>query len=113
MNHFFNPIFLSWVLKSYLIDIDRLRKLNENELREHQNKCLKNIVKYAYSVQLYHEKYKKAGIHPSDIKGIEDIEKLPIVTKEDIKSYYPDGIISPRTQKKQLLKISTSGTTGK
>ncbi len=113
MNPFFNPIFLSWVIKSYLIDIDRLRTLNENELREHQDKCLKNIVKYSYSVPLYHEKYKKAGIQPNDIRGIGDIEKLPIVTKEDIKTYYPDGIISPKTRKEQLLKISTSGTTGK
>jgi phenylacetate-CoA ligase len=113
MNPFFNPMFLSWVLKSYLSDIDRLRTLNEKELREYQDKCLKNIVKYAYSVPLYHDKYKKAGIQPTDINGIKDIEKLPIVTKYDIKSYYPDGIISTRTQKEQLLKISTSGTTGK
>lgn len=113
MNPFFNPMFLSWILKSYLSDIDRLRTLNENELREYQDKCLKNIVKYAYSVPLYHEKYKKAGIQPTDIKGIGDIGKLPIVTKDDIKSHYPDGIISTRTRKEQLLKISTSGTTGK
>lgn len=113
MNPFFNPIFLSWVLKSYLLDIDRLRTLNENELKKYQDKCLKNIVKYAYTVPLYHDKYKKAGIKPTDINGIKDIEKLPIATKYDIKSYYPDGIISPKTQKEQLLKISTSGTTGK
>jgi phenylacetate-CoA ligase len=113
MNPFFNPIFLSWILKSYLVDINRLRKLNENELKEYQNRCLKNIVKDAYSVPLYKEKYKKAGIHPNDINSVKDIEKLPIVTKNDIKSYYPDGLISSRTPKDQLIKISTSGTTGK
>jgi len=113
MNPFFNPIFLSRILKSYLSDIDRLRKLNHLELKEYQDKQLKNIVKYAYSVPLYNEKYKKTGLHPNDINGVKDIGKLPIVTKEDIKSHYPDGIISSKIPKDQLIKISTSGTTGK
>ena len=113
MNQFHNPIFLSWILKTYLLEINRLRKLNEEKLKKYQDKCLKNIVKYANSVPLYHDKFKKAGIHPDEIKGIEDIGKLPIVSKEDIKNYYPDGIISSRIPKEKLISISTSGTTGK
>ena len=113
MNPFLNPIFLSWILKTYLLDINRLRKLKEEDLRKYQNKCLRNIVKHAYSVPLYHEKYKKDGIHPNDINGVEDIQKLPIISKDDIKNYYPDGIISQRTPKEKLISISTSATTGK
>lgn len=113
MNIFYNPIFISKTLKSYLFDIDRLKKLNKEELRKYQDKSLKKIVKYAYTVPLYHDIYKKAGVHPNDVTGIKDIEKLPIISKYDIKRYYSEGIISSKIRKEQLIEISTSGTTGK
>lgn len=113
MNPFYNPVFLSKILKSYLFDINRLNNFNEETLKKYQDKCLKNIVKYAYTVPLYHDKYKEEGIFPSDISGIEDIAKLPTISKYDIKNYYPNGIISSKTRKDQLIEIKTSGTTGK
>ncbi len=113
MNPFYNPIFLSKILKSYSFDIDRLNNFNEETLKKHQDRCLKNVVKYAYTVPLYHDRYKKANILPSDIKGIEDITKLPTISKDDIKAHYPDGIIPPKIRKDKLIEITTSGTTGK
>ena len=87
--------------------------MDDNSLRRFQDKSLRSIVNYSYSVPLYRDKYKKAGVHPGDIKGVGDIEKLPVVSKEDFKKYYPDGIISSKTSKNRLIEISTSGTTGK
>ncbi|MCK5459143.1 MAG: phenylacetate--CoA ligase family protein, partial [Thermoplasmatales archaeon] len=113
MNPFYNPIFLSKILKSYLFDINRLRRLDDQQLKRFQDKKFKKIVEFAYTVPLYYEKYKKAGIHPRDISGLKDIEKLPFITKQDIKKYYPDGIISKNKRKDQLVEVSTSGTTGK
>lgn len=113
MNPFHNPVFLSKMLNSYLFDINRLYSFNEEELRKFQDKKLRKIVQFAYTVPLYHDIYKKANINSGDIEGIEDIEKLPIISKEDIKKYYPDGIISSKISKDKLIKISTSGTTGK
>jgi phenylacetate-CoA ligase len=113
MNPFYNPIFLSKILKSYLFDINRLRRLDDQQLQRFQDKKFKKIVEFAYTVPLYYEKYKKAGIHPRDISGLKDIEKLPFITKQDIKKYYPDGIISKNKRKDQLVEVSTSGTTGK
>ena len=113
MNPFYNPIFLSKILRKYLLDIDRLKTLNEKELSIFRDKALRNIVRYAYTVPLYHDKYKKAGVHPNYINKIKDIEKLPVITKEDIRKYYPYGIISSKTKKEKLLEFSTSGTTGK
>ncbi|MDH7517015.1 MAG: hypothetical protein QHH19_01530 [Candidatus Thermoplasmatota archaeon] len=101
------------ILKSYIFGINRLDKLDEKALKKYRDKCLKSIVKYAYTVPLYHDKYKKHGIHPSDIKKIEDIKKLPIISKNDIKNYYPNGIIPQTTKKDKLIEITTSGTTGK
>ena len=113
MNPLYNPLFLSKMLKSYIFDIDRLKKFNEEELRKFQDKQIRKIVKFAYTVPLYHNKYKNHDIRPSDISGINDIEKLPVITKDDIRNYYPQGIISPKINKKNLIEISTSGTTGK
>ena len=113
MNPFYNPIFLSKILKSYLFDINRLRRLDDQQLQRFQDKKFKKIVEFAYTVPLYYEKYKKAGIHPRDISGLKDIEKLPFITKQDIKKYYPAGIISKNKRKDQLVEVSTSGTTGK
>ena len=113
MNPFKNPIFISKVLKSYLFDIDRLWKLNERDLQKYRDKHLKKMVRFAYTVPVYHDKYKKAGVHPRDIEGIKDIEKLPLISKGDIKKYYPEGIISSKVRRERLIEVSTSGTTGK
>lgn len=106
-------MFLSKVLKIYMFDINRLKNLNEETLKKYQDKAFRNMVKYAYTVPLYHDKYKKAGVYPDDITKIEDIKKLPIISKNDFDNYTPDGIISPKTKRDQLIKITTSGTTGK
>ena len=55
------------VLKSYFFDIDRLRRMNEDQLRRYQDRCLRHMVFFAYTVPLYHDTYKDAGVHPSDI----------------------------------------------
>jgi phenylacetate-CoA ligase len=87
--------------------------MNNKELRVYQDKQLKKMVRFAYTVPLYHDKYKKAGVHPDDVRGVDDIEKLPLVSKDDIKKYYPTGIVSSGVEQGSLIEISTSGTTGK
>jgi len=113
MNYLLNPLFVSKVIKSYFVDINRLWILNEKQLRNFQDKQLRNIVRYAYTVPLYHDKYKKNGIHPSDIHGLNDIEKLPEISKGDIKKYYPEGILPKVINREKFIEVSTSGTTGK
>ena len=113
MNQFYNPIFISKVLKSYLFDIDRLKKINENQLKIFQDKQFRKMVAFTFTVPMYHDIYVKAGIHPRDITGIKDITKLPMISKEEIKHYYPQGIISTKIPKNRLIEVSTSGTTGK
>lgn len=113
MNPFYNPIFLSKIAKAYLFDIQRLKKISDVKLKRYQDHQLKKMVRFAYTVPLYHDKYKKARVHPNDISGIKDLRKLPLISKEDIKQYYPDGIISSKTSRERLVEIATSGTTGK
>lgn len=100
MNQLYNPVFVSKVLKSYFFDIDRLRVTSEKELEQFRDKRFRKIVNYAYTVPLYHDLYKKAGLHPDDISGIKDIEKLPFVSKDDLQKYYPDGLVSSRIKRR-------------
>ena len=52
------------------------------------------------------------GVEPGDIKTIEDIEKLPFTTKEDLKNNYPFGLLA--IPMKDVVRVQgTSGTTGK
>ena len=62
---------------------------------------------------LYHDKYKKAGVHPSDIKTLDDIVKLPFITKNDLRENFPDRIIPVGYDKRKGYVVSTGGTSGK
>jgi phenylacetate-CoA ligase len=87
--------------------------MDANKLQRFQNRVFKQMVSYAYSVPLYHEKYKKTGIHPHNIKGIKDITKLPFITKRDLVENYPKRIIPSTYNEKGGFVICTGGTTGK
>jgi len=109
----YNPFFLGKIAKHYFYDANLVWTMNEKQMRTYQDKLLRRIVKYAYTVPAYHEKYKKHGIHPSDIKGIKDIRKLPLITKSDLMDNFPDGIIPANFNKEDGFLESTSGSTGK
>ena len=113
MEVWYNPLLLSKILKSYIFDFNRLWRLNQKELEKFKDKKFRKIVKYAYTVPMYHDLYKKAGVNPKDIRGIKDIKKLPFVSKDELEKYYPDGLISSKTKKENLIQVSTSGTTGR
>ena len=112
MNPLLNPLILGKALKSYLVDPNRLQRLTNEELKVYQDKSLRKIVKYAYKVPMYRDKYKEAGIHPRDIKGMDDIQKLPFITKEDIRKYSPNNIITSTFNKKARIISRTGGSTG-
>jgi phenylacetate-CoA ligase len=113
MNPFYNPLFIGKILKRYLTDMNRLNRMSDESLRRYQDKQLRRLLQFADTVPLYHEKFKKAGIYFTNIKGIDDLQTLPFVTKDDLKQYYPEGIVSSKINKDSLIQISTSGTTGK
>jgi len=78
-----------------------------------QNKRLVDQVKHVWdNVNYYKEKMVKAGITPDDVKTIDDLHKLPFVTKDDLREAYPYGLLA--VPLKDAVRIqSTSGTTGR
>lgn len=83
-------------------DLDRLkiRRLQETVYRV-----------YTF-VPYYRKKMEEAGVAPVDIQSLEDINKLPFTTKQDLRDNYPFGLFAvPMTE---VIRIhSSSGTTGK
>jgi phenylacetate-CoA ligase len=113
INRIPNPIFLIRVAKSYLSDVDRIFHFDQTKLKKFQDKAFRNMVKYASSILLYNKKFYKNKIHPSDVKGLNDIKKLPFISKNDIRKNFPNGLIPKGDKINRYWKLDTSGTTGK
>ena len=87
--------------------------MDREELKKLQSERLVKMVSYVYhNVPYYREKMQKAGVEPGDIRGLEDIEKLPFTTYEDLNAAYPFGLAA--VPKSELVRVhASSGTTGK
>ena len=83
------------------------------EIRKLQSEKLVKQVRHVYDhVACYREKMDAAGVKPEDIHGIEDLHRLPFLTKDDLRDNYPDGLLA--VPKGNCVRIqSTSGTTGR
>jgi len=106
VNPFLNPVFSIKALKSYMVDIDRIWRISPEKMKRFQDKAFKKALKYAYTVPLYNKLYKEANIHPRDIEGIDDLSKLPTVSKNDIRNGFPDEIIPKNANKDKLWRIT-------
>ena len=84
-----------------------------DKIKELQSERLVRQVKHVYeNVPYYKELMDKKGVSPKDIHGIEDLHKLPFITKADLRESYPDGLLAVLLSKCTRIH-STSGTTGK
>ena len=87
--------------------------MSRDELSALQSSRLVKLVDYVYNnVDFYRKKMQAMGLEPGDIKGIEDITKLPFTTKDDLRDNYPFGLFA--VPQSQIVRIhASSGTTGK
>ena len=90
-----------------------IETMPQEELRALQSEKLVKQVKHVWEhCAPYRRKMEALGVTPDDIKGIEDLHKLPFVTKSDLRDEYPYGMLSVPSS--ECVRIhSTSGTTGK
>ena len=86
---------------------------SREKIREIQNEKLLKQVKHVWdNVPYYRKKMEDKGLTPADIQSIDDLHKLPFITKDDLRESYPYGLLGMPL--KDCVRIqSTSGTTGK
>ena len=87
--------------------------MDREQLHEIQSKRLVKMVDYVYhNTPFYRRKFQEMGLVPEDIRGIEDIGKLPFTDKLDLRDNYPFGLAA--VPMSQIVRIhASSGTTGK
>jgi len=93
----------------YAADIE---KMPRDQLRKLQLERLKTQVgRTYYNTEYYRKRMDQAGVKPDDIKTLDDIRKLPMTSKEDLRENFPFGMFAvPRTDVVRLHV--SSGTTG-
>ena len=75
-------------------------------------RLVKTVDRVYHNVEFYRKKMQQVGLEPGDIKGIDDLKKLPFTTKADLRDNYPFGLFA--VPNSQIVRIhASSGTTGK
>jgi len=84
----------------------------KDKLTKYQNRHVREIVKYAYeNVPFYHEVFRKHCIKPDDVKGVDDLRKLPVLSREDVQNNALQ-MISKKFDVSRLKRVVTSGSSG-
>ncbi|WP_437880677.1 phenylacetate--CoA ligase PaaK [Pseudomonas sp. LRF_L74] len=93
--------------------LDPMETASVDELRQHQLDRLRWSLKHAYdNVPLYRQRFDELGVHPDDLKRLEDLSKFPFTGKNDLRDNYPYGMFAvPQSEVVRLH--ASSGTTGK
>ncbi len=87
--------------------------MSRDEIHNLQSVRLRKMVDRVYhSVEFYRRKMQQMGLEPGDIQSIDDLDKLPFTTKEDLRDNYPFGLFA--VPQSEVVRIhASSGTTGK
>src|ERR1700680_1251698 len=95
---------------------EEMETLPKDKLKALQLERLKAIVERAYTQnRFYRDLYDQAGVKPSDLKALEDVQKLPFLEKKTVRAAYPYGMAfkTPGDKGGPVEIHATSGTTGK
>ena len=90
---------------------EELETMSRPDLEKLQVERLRKTVEIAQNSPYYSEVFKKNNITPESIKSLDDLQRFPFTTKEDLRSHYPFGLVSVPMEK--VVRVhSSSGTTG-
>ncbi len=92
---------------------EKIETMDYESMKALQSERLVAQVKHVYeNVEYYKKLMDEKGVAPEDIKGVDDLFKLPFLSKADLRDNYPDGLLA--VPKSECVRIhATSGTTGK
>jgi len=102
----------SQIFRGYYKDILEAEYWSKEQIHDFQFKNVFSIVAHAYNtVPFYHSYWNSEGFHPSDIKDLADVCKIPFITKEMVQSN-SEEFISSEYKKSSLVAIYSGGSTG-
>jgi phenylacetate-CoA ligase len=98
---------------AYCEELRQTQYLTPAQIRELQQRKLRRLVHHAYHhVAYYRQRLDELGLKPSDIRTLEDLRKLPLLGKEEVRENLYFDLLSDNHDKRRILKVSTSGSTG-
>ncbi len=92
--------------------LERSQWHSQKKLKEIQWESLQILLKHAYvNVPFYRERFERLGIYPHDIKSPEDMNRLPFLTKQDIRDNQ-EKLVASNYRNKKIYATATGGSTG-
>lgn len=96
-----------------LASLLRSQWYSPERIRQRQGAMLRRLVAHACrTVPYYHDLFREAGVKPDEIRGIDDLTKIPLTTKRDLQEQPPERLISSEANPQHLKSSRTSGATG-
>ncbi|MBD1399348.1 phenylacetate--CoA ligase family protein [Pelovirga terrestris] len=96
----------------YLREYEQLQWQPLEVIEQYQFDRIKKLFNHAYdTVSYYRQVFDDLGIHPKDIKNRSDVARLPVLTKDIIRSHRGE-LVSATFKPEQLFKLSSGGSTG-
>ena len=94
-------------------DLEPIERASEDELRALQLERLRWSVSHGYEhVARYRAQCEETGVHPQDLRTLEDLRHFPFTVKDDMRAGYPFGLLA--VPREQLVRLhASSGTTGR
>src|SRR5262245_61760899 len=94
-------------------DLEPIERASRDELEALQLERLRWSLDHAYrNVAYYRRAFDAAGVHPSQVRSLDDLAGFPFLTKKELREHYPFGMFA--VPREQLVRVhASSGTTGK
>ncbi len=107
----------AWLLtrraELYYRELKKSQWLSLAQMRQLQEEKLRRLVRHAYHhVGYYRERMEALGLKPEDIQTLGDLEKLPLLSKSDVRENLHFDLLSDNHDNDRILRIATSGSTG-
>lgn len=96
----------------YTREFARTQFLSLNELRDLQWRRLRPLLDHAYTeCSFYRRRFDQAGLRPADLRGLDDLRRLPVLEKRHIQEHGAD-MVARRWPRSELIRNQTGGSTG-
>lgn len=95
------------------LELKRTEWLSATEMRELQLHKLQRLAQHAYvHVPYYRDAMNAAGLRPDDIESLDDLARLPLLAKDDVRKNLHFRLFSDDHRKREMHRVTTSGSTG-